>query len=82
MIAIPPEMGRIWSDGAVANLVAHWNPPRPEAIAAAGIVPARPRDIRDAAPSTSAASRGERSRHDVIAFTTAVAEKVGSQRAG
>ena len=75
-----PEMGRIWSDQRRYETWLQVETAAADAMARAGIVPARrARDIGSAAPSTSPASRRSRqvTQHDVIAFTTAVAEHVG-----
>ncbi len=75
-----PEMGRIWSDQRRYETWLRVEIAAAEAMAAAGIVPAdAARDIRE---------RGgfdihrieeieQTTQHDVIAFTTAVAERVG-----
>src|SRR5215472_14582366 len=75
-----PEMGRIWSDQRRYETWLLVETAAAEAMAAAGIVPAEAaRDIRERA--TFDIARIEEiehtTQHDVIAFTTAVAEKVG-----
>src|SRR5438874_3982534 len=75
-----PEMGRIWSD---ERRYATWllvETAAAEAMAAAGLVPAEAaRDIRTrGAFDVARIEEIERTtQHDVIAFTTAVAAKVG-----
>src|SRR5262252_5558793 len=75
-----PEMGRIWSDQRRYETWLLVETAAAEAMAAAGIVPAEAaRDIRDrGAFDVARIEEIERTtQHDVIAFTTAVAEKVG-----
>jgi adenylosuccinate lyase len=76
-----PEMGRIWSDQHRFETWLEVELAAADAMAAAGIVPA------DAAADLRARARFDVARideieqvthHDVIAFTTAVAEQVGS----
>ena len=75
-----PEMGRIWSDQRKYETWLRVEVAAAEAMAATGLVPeAAARDI-----AACAAVRAERveeieqvTQHDVIAFTTAVAEQVG-----
>jgi adenylosuccinate lyase len=75
-----PEMGRIWSDQRRYETWLHVETAAAEAMARAGIVPAEAaRDIR--AKGAFDIARIEAieavTQHDVIAFTTAVAEHVG-----
>ena len=73
-------MGRIWSDQRRYETWLRVETAAAEAMAAAGIVPSdAARDIRDrGAFDISRIEEIERvTQHDVIAFTTAVAEKVG-----
>ncbi|MBI3492674.1 MAG: adenylosuccinate lyase [Acidobacteria bacterium] len=75
-----PEMGRIWSDQRRYETWLLVEIAAAEAMAAAGIVPAdAARDIRERGGFDVARIDDiERTtQHDVIAFTTAVAEKVG-----
>jgi adenylosuccinate lyase len=75
-----PEMGRIWSDQRRYETWLLVETAAAEAMAEAGIVPAEAaRDIRDrGAFDIARIEEIERiTQHDVIAFTTAVAEKVG-----
>lgn len=75
-----PEMGRIWSDQHRYETWLLVETAAAEAMAAAGIVPAEAaRDIRErGAFDIERIDEIERTtQHDVIAFTTAVAEKVG-----
>jgi adenylosuccinate lyase len=75
-----PEMGRIWSDQRRYETWLLVEAAAAEAMAAAGIVPAEAaRDIRERGAFDIARIEDiERTtQHDVIAFTTAVAEKVG-----
>ena len=75
-----PEMGRIWSDQRRYETWLSVETAAAEAMAAAGIVPAEAaRDIRERGGFDIARiDEIERTtQHDVIAFTTAVAEKVG-----
>ena len=75
-----PEMGRIWSDQRRYETWLLVETAAAEAMAAAGIVPAdAARDIRErGAFDVARVEEIERiTQHDVIAFTTAVAEKVG-----
>ena len=75
-----PEMGRIWSDQRRYETWLLVESAAAEAMAAAGIVPAEAaRDIRErGAFDISRIEEIEQvTQHDVIAFTTAVAEKVG-----
>jgi adenylosuccinate lyase len=75
-----PEMGRIWSDQRRYETWLLVETAAAEAMAAAGIVPPdAARDIRDRGGFDIARIEEiERTtQHDVIAFTTAVAERVG-----
>jgi adenylosuccinate lyase len=75
-----PEMGRIWSDQRRYELWLRVETAAADAMADAGIVPpAAARDIRERARFDIARIEEiERTtQHDVIAFTTAVAEHVG-----
>src|SRR6202051_3212944 len=75
-----PEMGRIWSDQRRYETWLLVETAAAEAMAAAGLVPAdAARDIRERGAFDAARIEEiERvTQHDVIAFTTAVAEHVG-----
>ena len=75
-----PEMGRIWSDQRRYETWLLVETAAAEAMAAAGIIPAdAARDIRERGAFDIARIEDiERTtQHDVIAFTTAVAERVG-----
>jgi len=75
-----PEMGRIWSDQRRYETWLLVETAAAEAMAAAGIIPPEAaRDIRErGAFDIARIDEIERTtQHDVIAFTTAVAEKVG-----
>jgi adenylosuccinate lyase len=75
-----PEMGRIWSDQRRFETWLLVETAAAEAMAAAGIVPRdAARDIRERAQiDVARIDEIERTtQHDVIAFTTAVAETVG-----
>ena len=75
-----PEMGRIWSDQRRYETWLLVETAAAEAMAAAGIVPAdAARDIRERGAFDIARidEIEQITQHDVIAFTTAVAEKVG-----
>src|SRR5881398_1645837 len=75
-----PEMGRIWSDQRRYETWLLVETAAAEAMAAAGIVPAdAARDIRErgAFDIQRIEAIEQITQHDVIAFTTAVAEKVG-----
>src|SRR3982075_1227773 len=75
-----PEMGRIWSDQRRYETWLLVETAAAEAMASAGIVPAdAARDIRErGAFDIARIEEIERTtQHDVIAFTTAVAEHVG-----
>ena len=76
----PPEMGRIWSDQRRYDSWLLVESAAADAMATHGVIPAdAARDIRE--KGSVAVSRVEEieavTRHDIIAFTTAVAEKVG-----
>jgi adenylosuccinate lyase len=75
-----PEMGRIWSDQRRYETWLVVETAAAEAMAAAGIVPVdAARDIRERGAFDIARIEEieQVTQHDVIAFTTAVAEKVG-----
>jgi adenylosuccinate lyase len=75
-----PEMGRIWSDQRRYETWLLVETAAAEAMAAAGLVPAEAaRDIRERGGFDIARIEEieQRTQHDVIAFTEAVAEKVG-----
>src|SRR3954466_14467687 len=75
-----PEMGRIWSEQRRYETWLLVEIAAAEAMAAAGIVPAdAARDIRERGGVEIARIEEieQTTQHDVIAFTTAVAEKVG-----
>ena len=75
-----PEMGRIWSDQRKYETWLQVEVAAAEAMARAGIVPAEAaRDIRERGAFEIARIEAieEVTQHDVIAFTTAVAEYVG-----
>src|SRR5580704_17534052 len=75
-----PEMGRIWSDQHRYELWLRVETAAADAMADAGIVPpSADRDIRERGGFDMARIEDiERTtQHDVIAFTTAVAERVG-----
>src|SRR5947208_14667337 len=76
-----PEMGRIWSDQRRYETWLLVESAAADAMASAGIVPAdAARDIRERGGfDISRIEEIEQvTQHDVIAFTTAVAEKVGA----
>jgi adenylosuccinate lyase len=76
-----PDMGRIWSDQHRYETWLLVETAAAEAMAAAGIIPAdAARDIRErGAFDVARIEEIERvTQHDVIAFTTSVAEKVGA----
>jgi adenylosuccinate lyase len=76
-----PEMGRIWSDQRRYETWLLVETAAAEAMAAAGIIPLEAaRDIRERGAFDIARIEEieQTTQHDVIAFTTAVAEKVGS----
>src|SRR6202008_1213141 len=75
-----PEMGRIWSDQRRYETWLLVEAAAAEAMAAAGIIPAEAaRDIRERGAFDIARidEIEQTTQHDVIAFTTAVAEHVG-----
>jgi adenylosuccinate lyase len=75
-----PEMGRIWSDQRRYETWLLVETAAAEAMAAAGLVPVEAaRDIRERGGFDIARIEEieQTTHHDVIAFTTAVAEKVG-----
>ncbi|MGE3509331.1 MAG: adenylosuccinate lyase [Vicinamibacterales bacterium] len=75
-----PEMGRIWSDQRRYEMWLRVETAAAEAMAAAGIVPAdAARDIRERGAFDIARIDDieKTTQHDVIAFTTSVAEHVG-----
>ncbi|MBZ5555652.1 MAG: adenylosuccinate lyase [Acidobacteriia bacterium] len=75
-----PDMGRIWSDQRRYETWLLVETAAADAMAAAGIVPAdAARDIRERGGFEIARidEIEQTTQHDVIAFTTAVAEKVG-----
>ena len=75
-----PEMGRIWSDQRRYETWLLVETAAAEAMAAAGIVPPEAaRDIRERGAFDIARIEEieQTTQHDVIAFTTAVAENVG-----
>src|SRR5215208_3930045 len=75
-----PEMGRIWSDHHRYETWLRVETAAAEAMAAAGIIPAdAARDIRErgAFDIDRIEAIEQVTQHDVIAFTTAVAEHVG-----
>ena len=75
-----PDMGRIWSDQRRYETWLQVEIAAAEAMARAGIVPAEAaRTSARRAPSTSRRIEEieQTTQHDVIAFTTAVAEHVG-----
>src|SRR5499427_4873835 len=76
-----PEMGRIWSDQRRYETWLLVETAAADAMAAAGIIPAEAaRDIRSRGAFDVARIEAieQTTQHDVIAFTTAVAEHVGS----
>jgi adenylosuccinate lyase len=76
-----PEMGRIWSDQRRYETWLLVETAAADAMAAAGIIPAEAaRDIREKGAFDIARIEAieQVTQHDVIAFTTAVAEHVGS----
>src|SRR4029077_11947168 len=77
----PPEMGRIWSDQRRYETWLLVETAAAEAMAGAGIIPPEAaRDIRERGGVDIARIEEieQTTQHDVIAFTTAVAEKVGA----
>src|SRR5256885_14101191 len=80
-----PEMGRIWSDQRRYETWLLVETAAAEAMAAAGLVPAEAaRDIRErgAFDISRIEEIEQRTQHDVIAFTEAVAEKDGPSGRG
>ena len=76
----PPAMGRIWNDQRKYETWLAVEVAAAEAMADSGLIPAEAaRDIRDrgAVDATRVDEIEAVTRHDVIAFTTAVAEHVG-----
>ena len=76
----PPEMGRIWTDQRRYETWLSVECAAADAMAVHGLIPAdAARDIRERGKVDAArVDEIERTtRHDVIAFTTAVAEHVG-----
>src|ERR671910_3400754 len=76
-----PEMGRIWSDQRKYETWLQVEIAAAEAMARAGIVPAEAaRDIRERGAFDIARIEEieQTTQHDVIAFTTSVAEHVGA----
>src|SRR5437764_12085846 len=75
-----PEMGRLWSDERRYETWLLVETAAAEAMATAGIIPSdAARDIRERGGFDIARIEAieQITQHDVIAFTTAVAEKVG-----
>src|SRR5262245_8510868 len=75
-----PEMGRIWSDQRRYETWLLVEAAAADAMAAAGLIPAEAaRDIRERGGFDVARidEIEQTTQHDVIAFTTAVAERVG-----
>ena len=75
-----PEMGRLWSDQRRYDAWLAVETAAAQAMAEAGLIPAdAARDIRDRGAFDIARIEEieATTHHDVIAFTTAVAEKVG-----
>jgi adenylosuccinate lyase len=75
-----PEMGRIWSDARRYECWLRVEVAAAEAMAGAGVVPAEAaREIRERASFDIARidEIEQTTHHDVIAFTTAVAERIG-----
>src|ERR1700716_1115374 len=75
-----PEMGRIWSDQRRYETWLLVETAAADVMADAGIIPAdAARDIRERGAFEIARIEeiGQTTQHDVIAFTTAVAEHVG-----
>jgi adenylosuccinate lyase len=75
-----PEMGRIWSDQRKYEAWLQVEVAATEALARAGVVPAEAaRDLRERGGFDIARIEEieQTTQHDVIAFTTAVAERVG-----
>ena len=77
-----PEMGRIWSDENKYSCWLRVEVAASQALAKAGMVPQEAADaIRDKADFTVARIQAieDEVKHDVIAFTTAVAEHIGPE---
>ena len=73
-----PEMGAIWSEQRRYETWLEVELAATDAMAASGLVPAEAARERPAPRSTSPGSaKSNAPQHDVIAFTTAVAEKAG-----
>ena len=80
-----PEMGRIWSDQHRYETWLLVETTAAEAMAAEGLVPAEAaRDIRErgAVDVARVEEIEQATQHDVIAFTTAVAERSGRRPGG
>ena len=76
----PPEMGRIWTEQRRYETWLRVETVAAEVMAGRGLIPPEAaRDIREkgAVDAARVAEIEETTRHDVIAFTTAVAERVG-----
>ena len=76
----PPEMGRIWTDQRRYETWLRVETVAAEVMAEHGLIPAEAaRDIREkgAVDAARVEAIEETTRHDIIAFTTAVAERVG-----
>ena len=76
----PPEMGRIWTDQQRYETWLRVETAAAEVMAEHGLIPAEAaRDIREkgAVDAARIDEIEEVTRHDIIAFTTAVAERVG-----
>ena len=76
----PPEMGRIWTDQRRYETWLRVETVAAEVMAGHGLIPPEAaRDIREkgAVDAARVEAIEETTRHDIIAFTTAVAERVG-----
>ena len=76
----PPEMGRVWTDQRRYDSWLLVESAAADAMATHGVIPAdAARDIRErgSVDVSRVEEIEEVTRHDIIAFTTAVAEKVG-----
>ncbi len=76
----PPEMGRLWTDQHRYDSWLRVEIAAAEAMAANGLIPAEAaRDIRErgAVDTTRIDEIEQITKHDIIAFTTAVAERIG-----
>ncbi len=76
----PPEMGRIWTDQRRYDTWLEVETVAAEVMAEHGLIPAEAaRDIREkgAVDAARVDEIEQTTRHDIIAFTTAVAERVG-----